>query len=185
MAALIEIGGGTSASLEDGRSVFGLAALVTMSCGCPRALDGVNRGEAEEADCLDDDDMAGDEVREGVLLLLTSFISSSASSCLTEFAAASSSISTSIEMPWSAVSALTLSIEVVAEGTTSMTSGTLKPSLLAVSRVFARPVLESLKNLMWATAPRRTLTRWHFELASSRCLGGSNFVRSSISYRKV
>lgn len=92
------MGGGTSASLEDERSVFGLGALVTTSCGCPRTLEGVNRGEAEE-DCLDEDDTAGEDVREGVLLLLASFMSLSASSCLTEFASALSSMSTSIDMP--------------------------------------------------------------------------------------
>lgn len=113
-------------------------------------MEGVNRGEAE-ADCLDEDDTAGEDVREGVLLLLAPFMSSSASSCLTEFASVLSSMSISIAMPWSAVSALLLfsfSEESVAEGTTSTTSRTLKPSLLAASRVFARPELDSLKNLM-------------------------------------
>lgn len=46
---------------------------------------------------------------------------------------------------------------------------------------FVRVWLDSFKNLIWLTAPRSTLTRWHLELVSSRCFGGSSLVRSSIS----
>ena len=100
MAALMEIGGGACDSLEDGRSVFGLGALVTVSNGWPRTLDGVKRGEAEaetELGCLGEH-ATGEDVREGVLMPFIWTSSSSTFSCLTASASASYSISASIDI---------------------------------------------------------------------------------------
>ncbi|KAK3828328.1 MAG: hypothetical protein J3Q66DRAFT_322408 [Benniella sp.] len=96
-------------------------------------------------------------------------------SCLTDSASTSIAMpSPSAEVEGSAVS------EPSAVEASSMEM--LNPLALAASTDFARTEFCSVRNLICATAPRKTLTRWHFEVTSSRCFEGNSRVRSSTSW---
>lgn len=142
-----------------------------MTGGKPKALDGVSLGEADREGVESSD---GEDDLEEVFSArasCSSSLSSSMSSCLTE------SASTSIAM-----ASLSVEAEVSPWVAEVRSMETLNPSALAASMDFVRMEFCSERNLMCATAPRKTLTRWHLEVTSSRCFGGNNRVRSSTSY---
>jgi len=152
-SVITEMGGGTSASLDwdwvDSFSGEGLGESVTMTGGKPRALDGVSLGEADREDVESTD---GEDDLEEVFSARassSSSLSSSMFSCLTD------SASTSIAMPSPSVEVERLAVSEPSASSMEM----LNPLALAASTVFARTEFCSVRNLMCATAPRKTLTR--------------------------
>lgn len=134
-----------------------------MTGGRSNALEGVNLGEVDRELTESAD---GDEDLEEVFSARAnvSSLSSSMFSCLTD-----SGLSTSMA-------------SLSADAQVSEARVTLNPSDFAASSDFVSVEFCSARNLMCATAPRKTLTRWHFDVTCSRCLGGSNRVRSSINW---
>lgn len=161
---MMEMGGGTSASLSWSWGWLGslseedrVGESVTMTGGSFMALDGVSLGEADreltESPDGDDDLEKLFSARASWSSSLSSSSTCSMSSCLTDSVASTSMamVSLSAGMGESAF------VEPCVQESGS--KETWNPSALAASRDLTRVELRSERNLICATAPRRTLTR--------------------------